>query len=173
VIPARYPLRAALEQRRALVEAARRGLAEALRAAEEEERRRRAAERERDAHAARCERARRRLYEPDGKGLLQVAEVTRRTEGLRHREEALAEAAARLRDREEAKARAEAAVADARAALRAADGELEVVEKHFERWQADERRERTRREERLADEVVQARHAAARVEALERPTEES
>jgi hypothetical protein len=173
VIPARYPLRAALQQRRALVEEARRDLAGALRAADEEQGRRRAAEAERDSLAARCDRHRRRLYEPDEKGQLQVAEVARRTEGLRHREEALDAAVGRLREREEAASRAEAAVATARARLRAVDAELEVVEKHYESWRADERREATRREERLTNEVVQARHAAARVEALERATEES
>ncbi len=173
MIPARYPLRAALQQRRALVEEARRDLAAALRAADEEERRRRAAQAERDSLAERCEQLRRRLYEPDDRGQLQVAEVARRTEGLRHREDALAAASRRLRERQEAAARAEEAVAAARARLRAADADLEVVEKHHESWLADERRETIRREERLTDEVVQARHAAARVDALERATEES
>lgn len=170
MIPARYPLRAALQQRRVLVEEARRSLAGALRAAEEAEERRRAAESERDAQAARCDRLRQRLYEPDEKGLLQVAEVARRIEGLRHREEALEAAAEGLREREKEAARAEAAVAAARDALRTADADLEAVEKHHERWRADERRERARREERLTDEVVQARHA--RLEAHERATEE-
>ena len=160
----RYPLRAALEQRRALVEQARRALAEAIRAAAAEERRRQAAQKERDAFAARCEKVRRGLYEPDEKGQLPVAEVSRRADGLRHCEEKRDEATARLHERERAVAEAEESVAAGRRGLVAAEAELKVVEKHHDDWLAAERREARRREERLVEEVVQARHAAARVD---------
>ena len=141
----------------------------------EQERARRAAEDGRNLRAASCARLRERLYDPDERGELQVAEVARRTEGLRHREEQLREAEARLRELTEALAGAEAVVEGARERLRAADADLEVVEKHREEWLADQRQERTRREERLSDEVVQARHAALRAgpEAFEPSREEA
>ncbi len=160
----RYPLRAALEQRRALVEQATRELAEAIRSAAEEERRRLAAQEERDALAGRCERVRRRLYDPDEKGQLEVAEVSRRADGLRHCEERRDEATGRLHEREKAVAEAEESVAAGRRGLVAAEAELKVVEKHHDDWLAAEHREARRREERLVEEVVQARHAAARVD---------
>jgi hypothetical protein len=174
VIPARYPLRAALEQRRALVEQSRRALGDAIRVAAAAEARRQAAAEERAALAGRCADLRRRLYDPDPDGRLRIAEVARRTEGLRHREEDLDAAGRRVRERAEEVARAEEAVAGARERLLAADREAEVVEKHLDDWRSAERREASRREERLAAEVVQARHAAARAEddARGRATEE-
>jgi hypothetical protein len=88
----RYPLGAVRQQREARVEETRRGLASAIGAAAEREQALRAAEQARDAAAISCARLRRHLYDPDERGQLQIAEVARRTEGLRHLEGRLDEA---------------------------------------------------------------------------------
>jgi flagellar biosynthesis chaperone FliJ len=157
-----YPLQAALEQREAVKEDARRRLAESVRALEREEGVLRERETQRDTLLAEADARRARLYDADEGGILSMPEVNRRTEGLRYVEREAEEAARAVEEQKEVLARAEATVESRRAALVEADRELRAVEKNREGWLEGWKREAARREQRQAEEVVTARYAAER-----------
>lgn len=160
--PPDYPLQAALEQRGAAKEEARRRLAESLREAEREERELQQREEQREALVADAEGRRRSLYEPDEKGILSMPQVSKRTDALRYVEGQVEEAGRAVEEQRETLARAEAAVEKRRSALVEADKELRAVEKHHEGWLDEWKREAARKEQRQAEEIVTARYAAER-----------
>jgi flagellar biosynthesis chaperone FliJ len=160
VKPPRYPLAAVLEQRTALKKNRARRLALALGAAEDAKRGVQEAEQakahleaDREARAA-------HLYDPDPSGMISLPLVHRRTEEVKNLDGRIAAAAQSLEQAKTALAQAEAAAEAARLALTEADRDLQIVEKHHEGWLAALRREKNRLEERQAEEVVLARHAA-------------
>jgi flagellar export protein FliJ len=162
VKPPDYPLQAALEQRDAAKQEARRRLAESLREAEREERELQRRQEQRDAFLADAEERRGGLYQPDEQGILSMSRVSKRTEALRYVEGQIEEASRAVGEQKEALARAEAVAEERRSALLEADKELRAVEKHHERWLEEWKREATRREQKQAEEVVTARYAAER-----------
>ena len=160
--PPDYPLQAALDQREAAKQEARRRLAESLREAGRVERVLRQKEAQRDALLADAEQRRGRLYEPDEEGTLSMPHVKRRTEALRYVEGQVDDATREVEEQKEALAQAEAEVEKRRGALVEADTELRAVEKHHDGWMEDWKREAARKEQRQAEEVVTARYAAER-----------
>jgi flagellar biosynthesis chaperone FliJ len=167
VKPPDYPLQAALEQREAAKQEARRRLAESLREAEREEQELRQREERRTALVADADERRRALYEPDEKGILSMPEVNKRTEALRYVEGQVEAAGRAVEEQKAILTRAEAAVEESRSALVEADRELRAVEKHREGWLDDWKREAARKEQRQTEEVVTARYAAERAGADE------
>jgi chromosome segregation ATPase len=158
----RYPLQAVVDQREAAREAARRALAEAVRALEEEEQRLAEAERARAALDAEREAARLHLYDPDEAGMLPLPLIERRTEGLRHVERRLTEARERVEERRHDVVSAQHSLEERRQGLVQAEKDLKTVERHRETWRAAQKREEVRRDERQSAEVVLARYAAER-----------
>lgn len=151
---AKYPLQAVRDQRQREQDAAQEALAARLaeQAAAERKLAEERATRER-IHAER-EDATARLYEPDAKGRLDIADITRRREGIAHLGKRLAaqdEVVASAQREVEA---AIAAVERARADLVSASLELAAIDKHHERWKAELKADEERREEQLAGEVA-------------------
>ena len=154
-----YPLQAAVDQREALKEVAKRELAAALQAAEREAQVLRehrethsALVRDREDHA-------RHLYDPDEQGMLPIPLIEKRTDGLRFLDGRVKEAFRSIEQQRQVLDRAERAVESCRVALVEADRELKVVEKHYENWLADWKREATRRDQRQSEEITLARYA--------------
>lgn len=166
--PPRYPLAAALAQRKAAKETRARALAEAVLAVEREKAALRAREQARtrleEDRAARAA----HLYDAEPSGMLSMPRVERRREDLRNLDGRIEQAGREVEEQKEVLARAEAAAEAARAALVEADRELRAVEKHHEAWLEDWKKEMARAEQREAEEVVLARYAA---EAGERGSE--
>jgi flagellar biosynthesis chaperone FliJ len=160
VKPPDYPLQAALDQREAGKQEARRRLADSLREAERAERELEQRREHRDTLLADAEERRGGLYEPDETGILSMPEVNKRTEALRYVEDQAREADRAVEEQREALARADAVVEERREALLEADKELRAVEKHHEGWLEEWKREATRKEQKQAEEVVTARYAA-------------
>lgn len=156
----RYPLQAVLDQRRGAKEEARRGLAEAIRAQEEEERRLREREGERAALAADREERHRHLYDPEPGGLLPIPLLEKRQDAMHYLDQRIEEALRAVAALKEAVARAGARVEEHRSRLLEADKALKTIEKHYETWRADWKREQSRREQRETEEVVLARFSA-------------
>jgi flagellar export protein FliJ len=168
VKPPRYPLAAALEQRKAAKETQARALAEAVLAVEREKATLRAREQARlrleEDRAARAS----HLYDPETSGMLSLPKVEQRRADLRNLDARIERAGAEVEAQKQVLSRAETAAEAARTALVEADRELRAVEKHHEAWLAEWKKERARAEQREAEEVVLARYA---VEGGERGTE--
>jgi flagellar export protein FliJ len=160
VKPPRYPLAAVLEQRGALREQTRRGLAEALGALAEREQELAGAQAARAALSAEREDLERHLYDPDEAGLLSIPLIDRRTDALKNVEERLRSAERTVDNCRQAVVGAEDEVGSCRERLLEADRELKAAEKHHEGWRAEWLRERTHREQRQNEEVTLARFAA-------------
>ena len=156
---ATYPMLAALsvrerarDERSELVRAAREALAEQEQLLETLVARKRVLEEEAEA-------ARLRMFPDEGESI-EVAEIDRRRGAHQFLLSRTADCEGEIASQKEVIVQAEAAVEEALDALREAAVELQVLEKHRDRWLAEKRRELARREARELEEIATSRYAS-------------
>lgn len=160
----KYPLQAVMDQRKQAKEDAKKALARAFQALQAEQKRLQDLQAERDRTVA--ERAERvaRLYDPDERGQIDVALIERRREEIRYVEARIAEQDRAIADQQGRVRQAEQNVETAKAQLIEADQALKAIEKHYERWLADWKREMALKEQKLTEEIASARFVRERAE---------
>jgi hypothetical protein len=159
-----YPLQALLDLREQAKGEAERGLAAAVHAlAQEEARRDEAAAALTQARAEREAQVQAHLSRTLSQGADAAALSLMGQHTMRLKDAELARSAA-LAAQEAAVSTAQGALQQRQAALVEAARELQLLEQHRERWEAERRRAREVREEQAQEEVAAARHLARRRE---------
>jgi flagellar biosynthesis chaperone FliJ len=161
----KYPLQAVLDQRKQAKEDAKKVLARAFQALQAEQKRLEDLMAERDRLVAERDDRIVHLYDPDPSGLLDVSLVERRRAEVRYVETRIADQDRAIADQQARVRQAEQAVETAKAQLIEADQALKAIEKHYERWLADWKREMALKEQKLTEEIASARFVRERAEA--------
>ncbi len=151
-----YPLQVVREQREREKEAAEERLGEALTALKEEKERLVGIRKQLKQLKSRCDEAMAHLYDLDEAGMLDPGVLARRKSGIEFIKQSIQRTRRDMEAQEKRVIEAERAVEAAKSALVEAMQALKAIEKHYEKWLEERKREAARKEQKLIEEISTA-----------------